>query len=87
MYARLTFALLQQAAAQRKTLEEDKKRHDTLMGSISVAASCKGFLKQVRIFILLSLYTRSDWLLCRQDFLVLTGHYKSFSRLDGSFEL
>ena len=34
-------------ATKRKTLEEDKKHHDTLMGSISVAASFKGFLKQV----------------------------------------
>ncbi|XP_078358462.1 uncharacterized protein LOC144643172 isoform X1 [Oculina patagonica] len=31
---------------KRKTAEEDKKHHDTLMGSISVAASFKGFLKQ-----------------------------------------
>lgn len=33
-------------ATKRKTLEEEKKHHDTLMGSISVAASFKGFLKQ-----------------------------------------
>ncbi|KAJ7333635.1 cerebellar granular layer formation [Desmophyllum pertusum] len=31
---------------REKTVEEDKKHHDTLMGSISVAASFKGFLKQ-----------------------------------------
>ena len=29
---------------------------------------------------------RSDWLLSRQDFLVMIGHYETFSRLDGSFE-
>ena len=29
----------------------------------------------------------SDWLLSRQDFLVMTGHYENFSWLDSSFEL
>ena len=28
---------------------------------------------------------RSDWLLSGQDFLVMTGHYKNFSRRDGYF--
>ena len=37
-------------AAKNKALEKDKKarsQHDTLMGSIAVAASVKGFLKEV----------------------------------------
>ena len=29
----------------------------------------------------------ADWLLSRQDFLVMTRHYENVSRLDGSFEL
>lgn len=37
---------------KRKTVQEEKKHHDTLMGSISVAASFKGFLKQVSVEIL-----------------------------------
>ena len=31
-------------------------------------------------------YARSDWLLSGHYFLVMTGHYEIFSRLDGSFE-
>ena len=31
-----------------------------------------------------SLCTDSDWLPSRQTFLVMTGHYENFSRLDGS---
>ena len=34
-----------------------------------------------------SLYARSGWLLSGHYFLVMTGHYEIFSRLDGSFEL
>ena len=30
---------------------------------------------------------RSDWLLSRQDFLVMAGHYENVSLLDASFEL
>ena len=32
-------------------------------------------------------YARSDWLLSGHYFLVMTGHYEIFSRLDGSSEL
>ena len=32
-------------------------------------------------------YVRSDWLLSRHYFLVMTGHYEIFPRLDGSSEL
>ena len=32
-------------------------------------------------------YAGSDWLLRGQDFLVMSGHYETFSRLDNSFEL
>ena len=32
-------------------------------------------------------YARSDWQLSGHYFLVMTGHYENFSRLDGSFEL
>ncbi|XP_068746052.1 ras guanine nucleotide exchange factor Y-like isoform X2 [Montipora capricornis] len=39
-------AITKEDVGKRKTLEEEKKQHDTLMGSIAVAASCKGFLKQ-----------------------------------------
>ena len=42
-----------------------------------------------RVFLLcyfiiwLQQYARTDWLLSGQDFLVMTGHYENFSRLDG----
>ena len=32
-------------------------------------------------------YARFDWLLSGYYFIVMTGHYENFSRLDGSFEL
>ena len=39
------------------------------------------------VFIIwLQKYVHSDWLLSGHYFLVMTGHYEIFSRLDGSFE-
>ena len=38
------------------------------------------------IIIWLQKYVHSDWLLSGHYFLVMTGHYEIFSRLDGSFE-
>ena len=42
----------------------------------------------LRPFIIwLQKYAHSDWLLSGHYFLVMTGHYEFFSRLDGSFAL
>ena len=41
----------------------------------------------LKIIIWLQKYVHSDWLLSGHYFLVMTGHYEIFSRLDGSFEL
>ena len=41
----------------------------------------------ILLIIWLQKYAQSDWLLSGHYFLVMTGHYEIFSRLDGSFEL
>ena len=40
-----------------------------------------------KFIIWLQKYAHYDWLLSGHYFLVMTGHYEIFSRLDGSFEL
>ena len=41
----------------------------------------------IPFIIWLQKYAHSDWLLSGHYFLVMTGHYEIFSRVDGSFEL
>ena len=49
--------------------------------------ACTNSVNLLFLIIWLQQYALSDWLLSEQDFLIMTGHYEKFCRLDGSFEL
>ena len=65
---------------KEEALKNNKKPKSATNTCVCLVYIIYGFI------IWLQKYTHSDWLLSGHYFLVMTGHYEIFSRLDGSFE-